>query len=836
MGLKRVKEKGGAAFVQYPGEAEFNEMPYNSIATGLVDDILPVAEIPEKIERYKNRITRNPIEIYEQNGEVPDQDSLREIFTQIRIKSGHDFSNYKRATIVRRLERRLNVRNQPDLRSYSDYLKQNPEEISSLLKDLLISVTNFFRDPVAFQTLEKEVLPALLQNQTEKKSIRIWSAGCATGEEAYSIAMMCAEQTSGLDESPKIQIFATDIDEDAILQAREGVYTLNDAADVSPERLNRFFLKQGDVYIVRKEIREMVLFATHNFLKDPPFSHLDLVSCRNVLIYLNRTAQERVMETFHFALDPGGYLFLGSSESIEGASDLYSVFQRDQHFFQSRAVAARAYPIPDSIPEFRYDQFHSPTYRRNRKSQEGITFGDLHQRILDEISPASILINQDFEILHVSGAAGRFLQIRSGELSQNILTLILPEIRLELHTALSQVIQTKMAVEIKNQNLSLAKQVEPFNIRVKLVLQDSSTTQGYIVILFESAEMKVPDAVINISDEPVLRQLDGELMRIKEQLKSLIDQHEFRAEELKASNEELQAMNEELRSAAEELETSKEELQSINEELRTVNQELKVKIDETVLSNNNLHNLINSSDIGTIFLDKKFKVAFFTPAVKSIFNLIASDRGRPLSDITNGLEYQNLLLDAGLVLENLQSIEKVVKAKNGQKYLMRLLPYRTPEDRIEGVVMTFVDITMKAFTEDELRLAKERLESVTDLVPDLLWTNNAEGDMNWFNRRWIEYTGQPLHLGSPGQSFPEWSSIVYPDDYQNLIHSWQQSQENGEILELQLRLKNAVGRFQWHLARSIPLRDQNGKIVSWFGSATDVDDLKCAQQALAGSE
>ena len=839
MGLKRIKEKGGAAFVQNPRQAEFGEMPSNSIATGLVDEVLPVSEIPGKILQYKNGLGHIQIHIDDDEKHFDQQNALRDIFTQIRVQMGHDFSNYKRPTILRRIERRINVHNLPDLLSYRRYIEQNPEEIRALLKDLLISVTNFFRDQKAFEVLEQEVVPALIKLHNDGKPIRIWVAGCATGEEAYSIAMICAEQILNRIDIPKIQIFGTDIDEDAIGQAREGVYTLNDAADVSAERLSRFFTKEGENYRINSEIREMVLFAVHNFIKDPPFSHLDMVSCRNVLIYLNRMAQQRAMETFHFALDPERFLFLGSSESIEGASDLYSVFNRDLHIFQSRAVAPRAYPVPDSVPSFRYELASQSEFRkeRNKKMMNGLTFGDLHQRILEEYAPPSILINQEFEILHVSESAGRYLQIAGGELSQNILKLILPELRIELHSAISQALQKKAPVEARKQKVFFGNQEEIVNIRVRPVLRDGNSTQGFILLIFEPAVSgEGVEQFVTLADEPVAKHLDEELMRVKAQLRNSVEQHEYRAEELKASNEELQAMNEELRSAAEELETSKEELQSINEELRTVNQELKIKIDETVLNNNNLHNLINSSDIGTIFLDKKFCIAFFTPAITQIFNLIPGDKGRPLTDITNRLEYKNLLEDAKIVLDKLQSVEKEVATTDQRKYLLRVLPYRTSEDQINGVVITFVDITARSKAEKDLRQSQDRLQTVTDLVPDLLWSNEPDGRLYWFNKRWNEYTGEYLNLRSTQMAFSGWTSIIHPEDIRRVNENWQESLKEGKILETQLRLKRADGVYRWHLLRTVPLTGDDGKVVSWFGSATDIDQLKIAEKALSISE
>ena len=711
MGLKRVKEKGGATFVQNPREAEFNEMPRNAIATGLVDEVSNVSDIPAKIIAYKNNFGKVVIAEEPEKRPQDQQQALRDLFNELRLRTGHDFSNYKRATVLRRIERRINVHNLPDLPSYVAYIYEQPEEINSLLKDLLISVTNFFRDTRSFQIIENEIIPLLLRGKTSENQLRIWVAGCATGEEAYSLAIFCAEKTSGMIDAPKIQIFATDIDEQAITEAREGLYSINDLADVSPERLRRFFTKEGDGYRIRREVREMVLFANHNFLKDPPFSHLDLVSCRNVMIYLNSSAQERLAETFHFALNPGGYLFLGTSESVDGATDLYAVYSRENHVFQSRRVTTKAYPIPESLPNFRIDKpaLSIPAEHEN-KVPERISFGDLHQQLLEQYAPPSLVVNEQYDIVHLSERAGRYLQIVGGEPSKNLLKVVRSELRLDLRSALYQAVQRQSAVEARGLKITIDKEPETVNIHVRPVLRAGDTARGFILILFEtSIEDNDHEQVLLASDEPVAKHLEEELMRLKAQLRSSSEQHEVQQEELKASNEELQAMNEELRSTAEELETSKEELESINEELRTVNQELKVKVEETTLAGNNLQNLINSSDVGTIFLDRSLRVAFFTPAIMRIFNLIPADYGRPLSDITNRLGYHELAQDAEAVLDKLTALEKEVSTAEGKVFLMRISPYRTSEDRINGVVITFVDITSRKETEEQLRQNMEEL-------------------------------------------------------------------------------------------------------------------------------
>ncbi|HVS97779.1 MAG TPA: CheR family methyltransferase [Puia sp.] len=721
MGLKRVKEMGGAALVQNPREAEFNEMPRNAIATDLVDEVLPVAEIPAKIISYRDSLgkVRIPAEAEKRPEDL--QQALRDIFTQLRVRTGHDFSNYKRPTLLRRIERRINIRNLSDLPAYAAFIAQNPDEIIALLKDLLISVTNFFRDRKAFDMIGQDVLPNFMHNKTSEDQLRIWVAGCATGEEAYSMAILCAEQTLSVIDAPKIQIFATDIDEAAIDHAREGYYTVNDAADVSPERLRRFFMKEGEGYRIRREIREMILFANHNFIKDPPFSHLDMVSCRNVLIYLNRAAQERVMETFHFALNPGGFLFLGSSESADGANDLYSIFSREYHIFQSRKKLVRSFPVPESVLTFRIEQPRlSPNNNeRENRALERITFGDLHQRLLEEYAPPSVIVNEEYDVVHLSERAGRYLQVGGGELSQNLLKLVRPELRLELRGALYQATQRQTAVEARALKVVVGERTETINIHVRPVLREGDVAHGFVLILFEpTSGGGSGKEVVQASDDPVARHLEDELMRLKAQLRASIEQHEFHAEELKASNEELQAMNEELRSSAEELETSKEELQSINEELRTVNQELKVKIEETSLTSNNLQNLINSASIGTIFLDRSFRIALFTPAIREIFNLIPGDYGRPLSDITHHLEYDQLLHDAEIVLERLSTIEREVNTTDGRVFMMRVLPYRTAEDHINGVVITFIDMTTRKKAEEGLRSSEEKYRTVLATIED----------------------------------------------------------------------------------------------------------------------
>lgn len=746
MGVKRLKEQGGIILVQDPQEAEFSDMPRNSIATGLVDEVLQVAEIPAKILAYRKKYEETKISSQPVSSPEDAEKALMEIFTQLRVRTGHDFTNYKRATVLRRLERRINVRELSGLQPYARFIKENQEEANLLLKDLLISVTNFFRDKEAFEKLETEIIPKILEGKTNKDNVRIWVAGCATGEEAYSLAMLLYEQTIKNFDAPKVQIFATDIDDEAIAIAREGLYSNSDVADVSPERLRQFFYQEGDEFRIRREIREMVLFAVHNLLKDPPFSQLDLVTCRNLLIYFNIVAQKRVMDIVHFALKPGSYLFLGMSESIDSNSDSYVAVNRDQRIFQSRPAAARISYSIDVFSGFRLNQ-QIPLIKNKTAEEvriiERMSSAALHLQLLEHYAPPSILINEEYEIIHTSENAGRFMQI-AGEPSLNLLKIILPELRLELRTALYQAIQHKTDIKVKELKVNFGSGAEIINIIIRPILRPFDATSGLILVIFEpfksedknTEETLLPKTINQI--EPIARQLEEELVRTKLQLRTTVEQYEIQTEELKASNEELQAMMEEANSANEELETSKEELQSVNEELQTVNQELKNKIDELSLSNDDFQNLMSSTNIGTLFLDRSFRIKMFTPNMRDVFNLLPTDIDRSLTDITTKLEYSDLIADLELVLKTLQPVEHELQTSDRRSFMTRILPYRTSQDHINGIVLTFIDITKRKVSERRLIESEENLrlliESATDyaiftITPDGLvktWNRGAE--------------------------------------------------------------------------------------------------------------
>ena len=729
-GLKRVKEHGGLTIAQDPEEAEYGDMPRNAIATGLADFILRIREMPAKIVDYMHRSPPGPAVV----AAVPGDDgAVREILALLRVRTGQDFSNYKAGTLLRRIERRLGIRGVPGMKEYAALMREETGEAAALMKELLISVTSFFRDPKAFDMLERLVIPRLIEYRTAADHVRVWVAGCATGEEAYSVAMLLAETAAAAVDPPALQVFATDLDEHALAVAREALYSKTDVSDVPEERLQRFFLREAGGYRVRRELREIVLFAHHNVIKDPPFSHLDLIACRNLLIYLNRSIQERLVETFHVALRPGGYLFLGTSESPDG-DDLFAIVDKEAHISQSRVVANRPLrPLAGLTPL----TLVRDTRPALAPPPERLSPADLHQRLLEQYAPPSIVVTEEHSVVHVSERAGRYLQVPGGEPSRDVMRLIRPELRLDLRAALHQAAKARAAVHVRAGRVD-GPDGPPIIISVRPALREGDPTRGFLLILFEEERQAAPGAGTAMQStappDPMARQPDEELTRVKAQLRATIEQYETQVEEAKASNEELQAMNEELRSSAEELETSREELQSVNEELSTVNQELKVTIDELGSANNDFQNLINSTEIGTMFLDRSLRVKLATPQVNELFHLLPSDRGRPLSDLTSKVKYDRLQEDLRQVLERLQTIEREVETTDGRVFLLRLLPYRTTDDRIDGVVLTFQDVSGRHEADQRVRASEARLRAIVDQTIDYaIFGLEANGTIDSWN-------------------------------------------------------------------------------------------------------
>jgi len=717
LGMRAVKAQGGITIAQAPEEAEYDSMPRNAIASGIVDFVLPASEMPGRIAAlWQNARTIHlpalPERPTPEDAAAEAEDTMRDILATVRARTGHDFSQYKRATLLRRIERRLQVNQLRDLPEYRKFVTEHVGEAHALLRDLLINVTWFFRDPSAWKTLEEVIIPELF-NGRRSDTIRIWVVGCATGEEVYTLAMLLQERLQAMTNPPAVNIFATDIDEEALAFARAGLYPESIAEQITPERLRRFFFRELASYRVQKAVREMVMFAVHNVIQDPPFSRLDLICCRNLLIYLVRHAQTKVLDLLHFALRPEGYLFLGMSESIDDGRDGFAVIDKPNRIFVQQPRARMGVTVA-ALPTVQPQRPAGDMARSGGRRL--LSFGELHLRLLEHYAPPSIVVDDGYDVVHLSDTAGHFVHLGGGEPSFNLLKVAPEGLRYDLRSALDQAMETMRTVERLGLSVTRNGQRVQLDLKVHPVRDRASGRNFALVILDEGDARPILRKPAN-APAPESRETDRLEARVREmesQLRAGVEQYEVQNEELKASNEELQATNEELRATTEELETGKEELQSINEELVTVNQELKNKVDETARISEDLQNFIAATQIASLFVDRELRLMRYTPLACDIFNLRPTDIGRPLLDITHRLEGIDLGEALGEVFEKLHAVENEVRSSNGRWYISRFLPYRTADDHIRGAVVTFIDITRRK----EAEAASGRAESWAKLVVD----------------------------------------------------------------------------------------------------------------------
>ncbi|MBA2436252.1 MAG: PAS domain S-box protein [Chthoniobacterales bacterium] len=872
IGLKHVRAQGGVTIAQDPKEAEFESMPVTAISTGMVDWVLPVSEMPARLVAFveNERRMRLPPEIAgaeephlkdkdapggetisEETHDSEDEEALGKVLADLRAQTGHDFAQYKRATVLRRIARRLQVNSLESIPQYLDFLREHPAEGRALLQDLLIGVTHFFRDREAFAALEAHI-PQLFAGKKPDDQIRVWVAGCATGEEAYSIAILLCEHAERIDQPPKIQVFASDVDEQAIADARDGLYPSTIEADVSPQRLCTFFTLDQGRYRVRKEIREKVFFADHNVLKDAPFSRLDLVSCRNLLIYLNTTAQKQVFDIFHFTLVSGGLLFIGGAESDSAANALFSTIDLRNRLYIRRSVPRPGWRI--SLATLSAEKAAAPTLRRpasralprlgpiktgqtkeeiaaaiqSSQARRQAFFGELHLKLLEQYGPPSLVINDGHDIVHLSEHAGRYLQFPAGESTANLLKVVHPQLRIELRSALFKAAQSQETIRGTPQSVEIEGETEAITISVCPFRQDRAEGD-FFLILFERVTGLTGAPPGPVERQPIDLDLDAEIHHLKEQLNQTVEEYEATNEELKASNEELQAVNEEMHSATEELETSREELQSVNEELTTVNQELKNSVEDLSRANADLNNLMASTDIGTVFLDRELRIQRFTPSAQKIFNLIPADMGRPLSDITHQLAHENFLEDAELVLRDLRTIEREVRVGDVNWYLTRIAPYRTAEDRIAGVVATFIDITRRKQAEDALRESESRLRRALDIETVGVLFLNVDGQIKDANNAFLRMSGYSREDLENG--LLRWGEFSPPEWRPLSISAFEELKGTGKTGTYQKEYVRKDGTRWWGLFSAAKL-SQNLAVKY----VLDINEQKQAEEALRASE
>ena len=823
LGVRAIKAEGGMVMAQDPETTEYDGMPVSAINTGLVDYQLPPAEMPAQLIAYaaqafgKNHRSPIPPAAMAEN-------SLKKIFILLRAQTGHDFSHYKPSTINRRIERRMAVHQIEALTDYIKYMQQTPAEVEALFRDLLIGVTNFFRDPEIFKVVEEKIIPELFAGKPPGSTIRVWSPGCSTGEEAYSIAILLQERMETMKNNYKVQVFATDLDSQAIATARTGLYPASIGADLTPERLARFFVSEADGggYRIAKIIRDMLIFSEQDLIKDPPFSRLDLICCRNLLIYMSGHLQKKIIPLFHYSLNPNGILFLGSSETIGEFDSLFTVVDRkaklyrckdDQQNTGNRAFS-RFLPAT-STPAFSAGKTILPAKLQLRTLTE--------RTIIDQITQVAILINGQGDILYLHGRTGMYLEPAPGETGiNNILKMAREGLRRELTTTLHKTIGKNETSHSFGLRVKTNGDYTTVNLAIHPLAENPSKTleqQLYLVTLEKILPSQLPPASLPVEIIPEGTKTDTEIVRLKQELRvkeeylqTTNEELETSNEELKSSNEEMQSVNEELQSTNEELETSKEELQSVNEELATVNAELQTKVADLTLANNDMNNLLAGTGIGTVFIDHGLRILRFTPAATKIINLIHSDIGRPVGHIVSNLVgYDSLVADVQATLDTLLPREAEVQTIEGRWYSMRIQPYRTLSNVIEGVVITFVDINAAKQIQAELQLNEERMRVALNVLPMTIFNQDTALRYTWIGNTGSLFGGESF-LGKTDHE------LLPADEAEKLTAFKKQVMKNGKA-ERREMTTTVNGTTQYYELTIEPLYDCFGALQGITGAA-----------------
>ncbi|WP_426954455.1 CheR family methyltransferase [Muricoccus radiodurans] len=829
LGIARLKACGGLALAEAaPGQGEPEPSAIEG-ASGMADKRLPLAEIPNQLLTYVAHL-RELDETAEAVTILRDGESrIPAIATVLRNRTGHDFHGYKVNTFLRRVQRRMHVLRIDDLDDYVERLRADPDEVQDLFQDLLIGVTQFFRDPSEFAALEARVLPELLRGKGAGDTLRIWVLGCSTGEEAYSLAMLIREATAQMDAPPHTQIFATDIDARALAVARSGRYQESIAKDVPPERLARWFVKEGATYCIHRDLREMCIFSAHNVIRDAPFSRVDLISCRNLLIYLNPELQDRVIPLFHFALRPGGHLFLGPSENVTRQAKLFQQIDRKNRIFRRLDTTARV------LPEFplgaRADVPRLPGEAAVPLRAAAVpNLGKRAERVVERYAPAYVIVDEEHQVLNFSGRTGPFLNPISGAANLNLLNLVHRDLRLDLRAALLRAAADRRTVRVAPLRMGTNGEARRVGLSVEPLVDNPQDPPSFVVLFHDYGADLMQD-VDPLHDPAVLRdehvaRLEGELRVTRDRLQATIEELESTNEELKSSNEEYQSVNEELQSANEELQTSKEELQSVNEELQTVNGELSHRISELGRSNSDLKNLLEATQIATLFLDNEFRVKSFTPGMTELFHLIEGDIGRPIGHIVARVPYPELDDDVRRVLRTLTTIEREIGASQGPHYQVRVLPYRSTDNFIAGTVLTFLDVTSATNAQRAQSAAEERARLATRAARIIVW------ELEVATGRFVHSEGFESTFGfAPPASLAALVAAAQAEDRDRLSLAFDGAIQAHEPLDVEVRLMGGRGEVWAHFSGA----RHDGKLM---GVTQDVDERRraAAQQSLLMAE
>ncbi len=837
LGLRAIKGEGGMAMAQLPESTEYDGMPRSANDTGLVDYILPPAEMPAQLINYVNHAFGKMPPIAA--AAIPmSNNAQKKICIILRDRTGHDFSQYKENTLIRRIERRMALNQIKDSRQYVQFLLKNTAETEALFRDLLIGVTQFFRDPEIFEVLQTQGIPQLFDNQTDGGTVRIWVCGCSTGEEAYSIAILLQEYLETCEQNYNVQIFATDIDKLAIEQARAGIFPASIAADVSPERLTHFFTQDADqgVYRIHKHVRDLLVFSEQNVIKDPPFSKLDLISCRNLLIYLNGTLQKKLIPLFHYALNPKGLLFLGTSETIGDFINLFTALNPKGKLFQRREeqVSIPRLNMGKVIPPLA-DEHGGTALLPQKQRAPVLNLRELtEQALLSHYAQAAVLVNGRGDILHIYGRTGKYLEPTPGDAVMNVLSMAREGLRRELTTTLHRVTTQKTRLCYEGLRVKTNGDYTIVNLIVKPLEAAVADTQlsGLFLILLEemppeeeSTEPGIEEGEgqTNEHKDRHIAKLERELRAKEEYLQTTLEEMQTSNEELTSSNEEMQSINEELQSTNEELETSKEELQSVNEELATVNAELQAKVSDLSRVNSDMNNLLAGTGVATLFVDHQLLISRFTPSTTQIINLIQTDIGRPVGHIVSNLVgYDSLVGDVRAVLDTLESHEAEVQTISGDWYLMRIRPYRTLENSIEGVVIIFVDITERKHMEEALRDNEARLHAIFDQTIVGIGQVALDGRFQFVNDQ------QCKALGYQREQLLQMSmqDIIFPEDLPRHQALFLALVNGGADYHIEMRYRCNNGTLMWVNNSVNGIRDQSNSVQSIVAVSIDISTRK----------
>lgn len=827
-GLKDIRAAGGMSLAQLPESAKFDGMPRSAIAAGMIDHVLTPEQMPATVLAYVRHgyLSARP----DADNDAPNVEAnLDQVVEVLRIRGGHDFRNYKHSTLRRRIQRRLGLRNIETLTEYLEQLRSSPEEIQTLTGDLMISVTGFFRDAEAWKSLAELVLAPLVADRQTGTSIRVWVPACSTGEEAYSIAILITELAEAAGKRFDLKVFATDPQEANLVKAREGIYPQAALSEFSAPRLRRFFEAIEGSWQVSKPLRDMIVFAPHNLLRDPPFSQLDLVSCRNFLIYLETEAQQRIIALFHFALRQGGHLILGNAETIGRHEELFDTVSKKWRIYVRLGPTRHDlinYPRPGGLTELRTAARPLPA-----PPEPAAPMAELAQRaLLDQYAPASVLIDRKDRVLYFHGQTGDYLEQPTGEPTRDLLAMARDGLAFKLRAAIRKATAENQTVSVTARS---RRGEQPRSVSISVSpLPSSAEGSGFLLVSFMPARTG-PDtgqAVLRDGPEEVTsgeRLLQDELTTIRAELLVTVEHLETSNEELKASNEEAVSMNEELQSTNEELETSKEELQSFNEELNTVNAQLQHKIGELESATNDLNNLLIGSETATLFLDDQFCVKWFSPASRELFELVSTDIGRPIAHFAQKFADDKLLEDAETVLKKLVPSEVEVPSDAGHWYLRRMQPYRTQDNRIAGVVITFIDITLRKQEEQALRRSERRLQELIEALPGAVYTTDTAGRITFFNPAVAALWGRTPDLGARDLAqlyWPDGTVISY--DKSPMVTS---VKEERPVRGMEVAVERPDGIRMPFLAYTTLLRDDAGEVSGAVNMLVDITESKRAE-------